>query len=60
MTTPARVPRRRHGPKPGAKFKRYPELSQLSARERRLALVLAEIYSSPQHAREEKQPVAVR
>lgn len=60
MTTPTRAPRRRHGPKPGAKLKRYPELSQLSARKMRLAMVLAEIYSSPQHAREDKQPVAIR
>lgn len=41
MTAPTRAPRRRHGPKPGAKLKRYPDMSTLSAGERQLVLALS-------------------
>jgi hypothetical protein len=51
MTTTARVPRRRHGPKPDAKLKRYPDLSTLSAGERQLVLALSAMIVSAHKAR---------
>lgn len=59
MTTPTRAPRRRHGPKPGAKLKRYPELSQLSARQERIAQVMARVCVR-KLIRHEEQAVAIR
>ncbi len=63
-TTPAarndatfKAGRRAPAVKPGRKVRPYPELSQLSAREQRLATVIAEIYSSTSHA--SKEPAAV-
>jgi hypothetical protein len=60
MNDPTRAPRRRHGPKPGAKLKRYPELSQLSARRERLAQVLARVCVRHVAQHVEEQAVAVR
>jgi hypothetical protein len=59
MITPTRAPRRRHGPKPGAKLKRYPELSQLSARQERIAQVMARVCAL-KLIRHEEQAVAIR
>lgn len=54
-TTTTRAPRRRHGPKPEAKLRRYPDLSTLSPGERQLVLALSaaivDIYKARMAAR---------